>query len=139
MAKKASKKQYWGWVKADTPGKPSEVEKQKVAATFDPWVQQQKNELPPVKEPQEFNQVVDIYTRWKGSNFYLMGYYKCPDKPEYIAKGFETGVARLTYKRTDCYDLSYYRHTGKWFAIMFDLTLEQAFEEVTTNPSFAIY
>lgn len=140
MAKKASKKRKstWGWVKSDTPGKPSDAEKETVTATFAPWVEQQKQMLPPLEEPQQFNQVVDIYTRWRGSYFYIMSYYQCPDRPEYTAKGFESGVARLTYKAPNCYDVAYFRHTGQWWTFLFDLTLEQAFKEVTINSIFSI-
>jgi hypothetical protein len=140
MAKKASKKSksIWVWAKSNTPGKASEAEKEKVTATFAPWIARQKQEIPPLEEPQQFNQVVDIYTRWRASYFYVMSYYKCPNRPEFIGEGFESGVARLTYKAPNCYDVAYFRHTGQWWTFLFDLTLEQAFEEVTTSPTFSI-
>jgi hypothetical protein len=140
MAKKVSKKstKAWGWVKANNPGKPSEAEKEKVTATFAPWIQEQKAAIPPVEEPQEFNQIVDISTRWRASYFYVMSHYKCPDRPESMAEGFETGVARLTYKSPDCYDVAYNRHTGEWWTFLFDLTLEQAFQEVKSDPIFSL-
>ena len=140
MAKKASKKSkpIWGWVKSDAPGKPSDIEKEKVTAAFTPWVTQKKRELPAIKEPQQYNEVADIYTRWRAGYFYVMSYYKCPNRPEYIAEGFESGVARLTYKAPNCYDVAYFRHTGQWWTFLFDLTLEQAFKEVTTNSTFSI-
>ncbi len=136
--KKASKKSTWGWVKSNDPGKPSDREKAKATELFAPWVKQQKNELPPIVEPQKFNQAVDIYTRWRGSYFYVMSYYKCPERPEYMAKGFESGVARLTYKSPDCYDVAYFRHTGQWWTFLFDLPLEQAFQEIKINPIFSL-
>jgi hypothetical protein len=140
MAKKASKesKYVWAWVKSNTPGKPTDAEKAKATAAFAPWVEQQKRDMPPIKEPQESNQVVDLMTRWRGSYFYVMSYYKCPDRPEYVAEGFEYGVARLTYKSPGCYDVAYFRHTGQWWTFLHDLTLEQAFEEIKTNPLFVI-
>lgn len=138
MPKKTSKKkQYvWGWVQTNEPGKPSDAEKAKVTAAFAPWVQQLKDALPPLMEPQRFNQATDVFFKWRGSYFYVMSYYKCPDRPEYVADGFETGLARLTYKSPDCYDVAYFRHTGQWFTFLFDLTLEQALDEVQKNSIF---
>lgn len=140
MAKKVAKKstRTWGWVQTNDPGKPSDTEKQKVTTAFEPLVQLRKSQLPPLAEPQQYNEVTDIYTKWKGSYFYLMSYYKCPDTPEYRIKGFEAGLARLTYKSPDCYDVAYFRHTGQWWTFLFDLTLEQAFEETQSNPIFMI-
>jgi hypothetical protein len=138
MPKKTTKKkQYvWGWAATNTPGKPSDAEKAKVTAAFAPWVQQLKDTLPPLKEPQVFNQATDVFSKWRGSYFYVMCYYKCPKRPERIAEGFETGLARLAYKSPDCYDVAYFRHTGQWFTFLFDLTLEQALDEVQKNSLF---
>ena len=140
MAKKASKKSKstWVWVKFNTPEKPSDAEKEKVTATFAPWIQQQKNAIPPLSQPQKYNEVAEIFTKWRGSHFYVMHYYKCPDLPTSMAKGFESGLARLTYKAPDRYDLAYFRHTGKWWTLKFDLSLGQAFKAVSTDPTFLI-
>jgi hypothetical protein len=140
MAKKTSKKSKftWGWVKSNTPEKASEAEKETVTTTFAPWVAQKKRKIPPIKEPQRFNEITDIYTRWRGSYFYVMSYYKCPNRPESIADGFESGLARLTYKAPNCYDVAYFRHTGQWWTFLFDLTLEEAFRVVSTDPIFSI-
>jgi hypothetical protein len=142
MAKKASKplksKYIWAWVKTNEPGKPTDAEKAKVTALFEPYIQQINGALPPLQEPQQFNQVVKVASKWRGSHFYLMSHYKCPPPPMSFKEGFETGVARLTYKSPGVFDLAYFRYTGQWFVIFYDLSLEDCFERVTTDPTFNI-
>jgi hypothetical protein len=131
-----STKSYWGWATSSTPGKPTNADKEKVTNLFEPWIIDKKAKLPPLAKPQQFNQAIDVYSRWKGSNFYIIEYYKAADRPNVIQEGFESGLARLTFKSADCYDLAYFRHTGKYFTVFYDLTLEAAFEEVKNNPIF---
>jgi hypothetical protein len=63
--------------------------------------------------------------------------FKCPPKPEYIAPGFETGLARLTYKSPDSFDLAYFRHTGQWFTVLYDISLSDCLERVKSDPIFS--
>jgi hypothetical protein len=67
MAKKSSKstsKYQWAWVKTNTPGKASDAEKAKVSEAFAPLVQTMSESLPPLREPQEWNQPVAIFSKW---------------------------------------------------------------------------
>ncbi|MCB0595795.1 MAG: hypothetical protein H6557_06540 [Lewinellaceae bacterium] len=142
MAKKTSKssksKSAWGWVKTDQPGKPTDAEKAKATALFEPYVQHLNETLPPLQEPQQFNQAVRVEAKWRGSFFYLMSHYKCPPKPEYVMEGFESGIARLTYKSPGVYDLSYFRHTGQWATIFYGLSLEDCLERIQSDPTFDV-
>jgi hypothetical protein len=139
MAKKSTSKKpeyVWVWAKSTAPGKPTEAEKKKVTATFEPWIAARKAALPPLEQPQQFNQCVDVYSRWRGSYFYILDYFKVADVPNAIKEGFEYGVARLTYKAPGAYDLAAYRYTGEYFTILEDLSLEQVLEELDTQPFF---
>jgi hypothetical protein len=139
MAKKASKPKYaWTWGEANKPGKLTYIEKAKVAALFDPYIQQLNDTLPPLEEPQQLNQVVKVDSKWRGSYFYLMSHYKCPPSPMSFKTGFEISFARLTFKSTGTFDLSYFRHTGQWFVIFYDLSLENCFEQIKTDPIFSV-
>lgn len=138
MAKKASKSYVWAWVKTNEPGKPTDAEKAKVTVLFDPYVQHLNNTLPPLKEPQRYNQAVRVFSKWYRSYFYLMSQYKCPPTPNYIKEGFEIGFARLTFKSPGIFDLAYFRHTGQWFVVFEDLPLAECFEQVKTNPIFDV-
>jgi hypothetical protein len=131
-----SAKSYWDWGPSTVSSTPSDAEKTKVSKLFEPWIAEMKADLPPLQQPQDFNQVIDYFARWKGSSFYIIEHYKAADLPNVIKDHFEVGLARLTYKSSNAYDLAYFRHTGKYFTIFYDLTLEQAFDEVKTNPIF---
>ena len=142
MAKKTSKsskpKSVWGWVKTSEPGKPANAEKEKATALFEPYVQHLNDSLPPLEEPQQFNQAVRVESKWRGSYFYLMSHYKCPPGPEYTMEGFEMGIARLAYKSPGAFDLAYFRHTGQWHTVYYDLPLEDCLERVKSDPFFEV-
>lgn len=142
MAKKSTKsskpKPSWGWVKTNEPGKPTDTEKTKVTALFDPYVQQLNAAIPPIEEPQRYNQVVQVTSKWYRSYFYLISHYKCPPPPIAIQDGFEVGFARLTYKAPEVYDVSYFRHTGQWFTIFYDMSLGDCFEMIKSDPIFDV-
>lgn len=137
MAKKKTTAS-WGWVKSSTPGKPTEHEKSTVMALFEPYVQQLQQELPPLEKPQRFNQAVGVEARWRGSYFTLVAIYKTAPGPSAIRDSFEEGFARLTYKAPGIYDLAYFRHTGKWFTVFYDLPLNDCFVQVKSDPIFAV-
>lgn len=139
MAKKKTTA-AWGWVKSttNTPEKPSEQEKSVVMTLFEPYVQQLQRALPPLEKPQRFNQAVDVEARWRGSHFTLIAIYKVAPGPYTIRDSFEEGFARLTYKSPGVYDLAYFRHTGKWFTVLYDLSLNDCFERVKSDPIFAV-
>jgi hypothetical protein len=136
MAKKS--KTVWAWVQSNDPVKPTEPEKNRITALFAPFVQALNASLPPLAEPQEFNQVVKIDSKWRGSYFYLICHYKSAPRPTNIQDGFEVGYARLTAKGRDKYDLAYFRHTGKWFTFLPDLSAEECLEQIKTQPIFTM-
>ena len=136
MAKKS--KTVWVWAPSNDPVKPTEPEKNRITALFAPFVQALNASLPPLAEPQKFNQVVKIESKWRGSHFYLMSHYKSAPSPYRIKDGFEMGIARLTAKGRDKYDLAYFRHTEKWFTFLFDLSAEECLEQIKTQPIFTI-
>ena len=105
---------------------------------FESYIQQRNDTLPPLQEPQQYNQVVKVDSKWRGNYFYLMSHYKCPPSPMSLKAGFEIGFARLTLKSPGVFDLSYFRHTGQWFVVFYDMSLEDCFERVKTDPIFDI-
>ncbi len=90
--------------------------------------------IQPPTNPQ-FNYVIDIFTKWRGRNFYFMSKYACPG-PNRISPHFEIGFARLTFVGGDRFDLAYFRHTGKWWTVFPALTADEALELVRTEGLF---
>lgn len=91
--------------------------------------------LKPPPEDEQFNYIVDIYTSWHRSYFYFCSKYACPG-PNAIKPFFEDKFARLEYAGNDRFNLSYMRHTGQWFEIGSDLSLDRCLAAIQDNPLF---
>ncbi|MBM4340660.1 MAG: hypothetical protein FJ110_14095 [Deltaproteobacteria bacterium] len=93
---------------------------------------------PPPKNS-KWNYIVDLYTKWHRNYFYFCARYACPG-PNALSPFFDTGFARLEYAgsvgRQSRFNLSYMRHTGKWWEIRQDLSLEQCLSEVREGGLF---
>ncbi len=91
-----------------------------------------------IKSPLEdlrFNYIVDIYTKWYRSSFHFCAKYACPS-PHAISPFFETKFARMEYVGDGLFDLSYMRHTKKWFEIFQGLSVDECLEAVKNDPHF---
>jgi len=91
--------------------------------------------IKPPSEDERFNYVVDIYTEWHRNYLYFCSQYRCPG-PNAISPYFEARFARLEYLADDNYNLSYMRHTGQWWEIYRDLSLEECLAAVRDEPHF---
>lgn len=93
-----------------------------------------KHIQPPPKDPM-FNYMVDISTKWHGHFFYFLAKYACPS-PNAISPFFEIGFARLEYLGDGRFGLAYMRHTGKWWQIFMDLTMDEALTVIREDALF---
>jgi hypothetical protein len=91
--------------------------------------------ITPPPEEMRFNYVVDIYTKWYRSSFYFCATYACPD-PQATSPSFETKFARMEYVGDGLFNLSYMRHTEKWFEIFRDLSIDECLETIKNFPHF---
>ena len=93
---------------------------------------------PPPKNA-KWNYIVDLYTKWHSNYFYFCAKYACPS-PNALSPFFDIGFARLEYVsgvgRQSRFNLSYMRHTGKWWEIWHGLSLEQCLGEVRGGGFF---
>jgi hypothetical protein len=91
-------------------------------------------ETPP-KKPQ-FNYITDIYSKWYQSYFYFCAEYACPF-PDAISPSFETRFARMGYRgESDRFNLAYMRHTGQWWVIYHDLSLDECLTTIREEIHF---
>ena len=74
---------------------------------------------------EQFNYVVDIYSKWFRNYFYFCAKYACPSQNA-ISPYFESKFARLEYTGTNSFSLSYMRHTGRWFELYAGLSLDDS-------------
>lgn len=83
----------------------------------------------------QLNYIIDIFTKWYRSYFYFCAKYRSPG-PRALSPDFETRFARMTYVGRSRFSLSYMRHTGEWFEIYQNLTLEECLSAIKEDGSF---
>jgi hypothetical protein len=89
-----------------------------------------------IKEPpkdQRWNYLVDIFTKWHQRYFYFCSTWRSPG-PNAISEYFEIKFARLEYAGDDKFHIAFMRHTGQWWEIFQDFTLDECIEEIRTKP-----
>jgi hypothetical protein len=91
--------------------------------------------IKPPPEDMRFNYVVDIYMKWYRNYFYFCAKYACPS-PEAMSPFFETKFARMEYVGNSQFNLSYMRHTGSWFEIFQNLSVDECLEAIKDLPHF---
>ncbi|MEN8121452.1 MAG: hypothetical protein ABFS35_13960 [Bacteroidota bacterium] len=88
-----------------------------------------------LKNPEKnYNYLVDIYLKQYRNYLYLCGKYKT-EKPNRIENEFEEMFVRLKIIQKDSFDISYMRHTGKWFLIANGLTFDECLEMIEGTPT----
>jgi hypothetical protein len=136
MAKKASKpKAQYAWVYSPTA---TAADKIRIEKDFQPLVAELKSNLQPLEEPQQFNQIVDITTKWRGNQFYIIQKYKCPTNGNYYKEGFDAPLARLEFYGVDRFNISVQRHNGQWMDLPMyaNSTTAQVIEAIKTDDWF---
>lgn len=83
----------------------------------------------------EFNYIIDISTRWRGSYFYFCATYQCVGTG-CISPTFETKFARMEHAGGNRFNLSYMRHTGKWIELFQGMSVDEALQEILDQPYF---
>lgn len=142
----AKKKPTYGWVYVgDTPAgrtqKPTTSIKREVENKMKPFIEKLKTEhITPIPEPHERNHLIDIYGKWKASFYYVYLTYKCPAEGYRVAQ-FDTGLARMRYVGSEKFDISYFRHTGKWEDLPFykNLSIDESIDAIENGDWFQIF
>jgi hypothetical protein len=73
-----------------------------------------------------FGDIQDLYTKWHGDSLILIAKRRRGRGLGGYSKDFETKSGRLTLVGADLFDVSYFRHTGRWWTIETDRTLKQS-------------
>ncbi len=122
MAKKIWRKV----VKKPPPAKPTENEKLAIVAACEAFIRDvlKPRFLPEIK-PTEFNYPIDIFGDWRARRYRFLQRYRS-DSPNRIRDEFDAPFARLDFLGPDRFDIYWMRHTGQWWRLHRDVTLEQA-------------
>jgi len=91
--------------------------------------------IKPPPRSNQFNYLVDIYGKWRGSYFYFCATYNSPG-PYAISPSFETKFTRMEYRGDNRFALAYMRHTGQWVEVYDSLSLKECIESIQNDPWF---
>ena len=87
--------------------------------------------LPEIR-PTPFNYPVAIHGKWHSNTYRFITRYRS-DQPDSIATEFDVPFTRIEYVARDRFDISYFRHTGKWHCIYRGVTLAEAIKLIKTD------
>ena len=91
--------------------------------------------LKPTPKKATFNYIIDIYTKWHKNCLYFRAKFACPG-PNALSPFFEDSFTQLAYMVNVRFNLAYMRHTGKWWEVFTNLSIEEAFDEIRNQPIF---
>jgi hypothetical protein len=132
MAKKKRRQYQWVYSppKPPKPKVPEDIkeEVQKKGNKIVEEVFKPKSIKPPPKD-KRWNYIIDIYTKWYRNYFYFCATYASPG-PNAISPTFEVKFARMEYTENGKFNLAYMRHTGKFWQVDTDLTLDKALQTI---------
>ena len=89
----------------------------------------------PPSGDEQFNYIVDIYSKWYRNYFYFCAKYACPG-PNAISPYFEAKYARMEYVGNGRCNLSYMRHTGQWCEIYIGLSVNECLTAIRDEHHF---
>lgn len=117
----------------------TKAEKDAILIQFNPVIEELKKNLQPIPEPQEFNHCIDIFSKWRGNFFYIMQKFKTGKNS--TTDFFDCGLARLEFYGKDRFNLSYFRHTGKWEPLFMydDISFETAKQAILEDSMFQVF
>lgn len=82
--------------------------------------------------PTEFTYCVDIHGAYAGGRYRFIQRYRS-GFPETLGEEFDAPFARIDRVGKDTFDLYWMRHTGKWWRLHANLTLEKAIETLRAD------
>lgn len=121
------------WVKAL-----SKQEKADIAATCDRFIADVlKPRFLPQVHPTQFNYPVDFFGKWRGSKYSFITRYRS-GFADNLGEEFDAAFTRLDHLeeviKDTRFDVMWHRHTGQWWRLHSEVTLDEALRLVATEP-----
>ncbi len=133
-----NRKKTWGYVgpKRMKPKVPDSV-KTKLTEQVEDLIENviKPKHIKPPPPTQDFNYLADVYAKWYGNYFYFCATYNSSG-PNAIAPSFETKFARMEYAGDNKFNLAYMRHTGQWWEIYQNVSMQACLKSITEDPHF---
>lgn len=122
-----------GGVRTRRPPRPSDAEKAVIIARCQGFITiLLKPRFLPAIRPMPFNYPVDILGKWQGARYRFVQRYRS-GFPENLGEEFDAPFTRLDWIGPDRFDLYWHRHTGAWFRLHQDLTLDAALKTIESD------
>jgi hypothetical protein len=86
----------------------------------------------PATTPTQFNYPVDIQGKWHGSKYRFLQRYRSSFEDN-RGEEFDAPFVRLDWIGRNRFDVQWHRHTGQWFRVHQNLSLNAALDAITTN------
>jgi hypothetical protein len=92
---------------------------------------------PPQDNPHHFNYVISTEARWHRGFLYIYLRYASPH-PDAFTPEFEEAQVRFEPMALQRFNLAYKRHTGQFWTMASDLSLNDALEMLESMPQFLL-
>lgn len=119
--------------KATLPAHLKEEIEQKSQQLIDSFLKPTYIQPPPTEA--RFNYLTDIWTKWYRGYFYFCTTYASPG-PTALSPSFEDRFARMEYVGNERFNLAFMRHTGQWWEIYTDLSVDECLNSIKNEPHF---
>ena len=115
---------------------PPENEKHAISRSCQAFIEQVlKPRFLPEIRPTHFNYPIEIFGKWHGEKYRFIQRFR-NDREDALEPEFDSPFARLEYVSRDRFDLSYFRHTGKWWTVYRRVSLAEALSLLETEGIF---
>ena len=124
----------WVYVGGKAGNKPPEREKREIGDACEAFIRDVlKPRFLTEIRPTSFNYPVDIFGRWHGGKYRFIQRFRNDHLEHAIDPEFDHAFTRLEYVSRDRFDLSYCRHTGKWWTLYRSVSLREALSLIETD------
>ena len=115
---------------------PPESEKRTIGESCQVFIEQVlKPRFLPEICPTRFNYPIEIFGKWHGGKYRFIQRFRS-DREDALEPEFDSPFARLEYVSRDRFDLSYFRHTGRWWTVYRGVSLAEALSLLETEGIF---
>ena len=118
----------WVYAPAGSSQRLSDQQKQEITAACERLIAEVfiPRHLPKIGPTKEFNYPIAIHGKWHGSTYRFIQRYRSPFKEAAADPEFDAPFARLEFVSRNCFDLSWFRHTGRWHTLHRSVTFDEA-------------
>ena len=126
-----------GWYYNPPKPKVPEVEKNRIKSICGEYIRTvlKPKHIIPSPSHKEYYHIEDMFTKWWRNYFYFYAKYHYT-YPNAIKEFLDHGFARLEYVNEHRFNLSYMRHTGQWWEVFSELSLEECLDTIEEMPHF---